>query len=440
MGFISTMLADNVEAWDRIGVSETVRKWILEGVPVVFVNNEIPNPFEIRNNKFSKKEYEFLRTEIQSLLKLGALEKCSVKPAYLSPIKCVPKKKNKFRLVADLSHFNDFVETAKFQYETNNSVSEIIEPNDYMINYDLKNGFFCHVPILKEGRQYFGFKFGGSYYRWCVCPFGWSSSPYYFHKVLRPVSRCLRDNNVKNSLFLDDGIVSAKQSKITDHCDFTVHTLEDLGFRINYDKSCLIPSTEIVYVGFLFNSVGLNNQPWIYMTNEKIRSFKKDVHRSLKKGVISARFLAKICGRAIAMSKAILPGKLKLRPLYALLSTRRSWADVLIINETARETLTWWTEAINSWNGSPLRKRPIEAQIWTDSSDLGLGCVYLNNVASGVWDSEMVKEHINFKELLTVLYALLCFGEKLRDKAVRVMCYNMTAVAYVRNMGGPISK
>ena len=202
---------------------------------------------------------------------------------------------------------------------------------------------------------------------------------------------------------------------------FTVHTLEDLGFQINYDKSCLIPSTEIVYVGFLFNSVGPNNQPWIYMTNEQIRSFKKDVHRSLKKGVISARFLAKICGRAIAMSKAILPGKLKLRPLYALLSKRRSWADVLIINETARETLTWWTEAINSWNGSPLKKRPIEAQIWTDSSDLGWGCVYLNNEASGVWDSEMVKEHINFKELLTVLYALLCFGEKLRDKAVRVV-------------------
>ena len=39
---------------------------------------------------------------------------------------------------------------------------------------------------------------------------------------------------------------------------FTVHTLEDLGFQINYDKSCLIPSTEIVYVGFLFNSVGPN--------------------------------------------------------------------------------------------------------------------------------------------------------------------------------------
>ena len=217
---------------------------------------------------------------------------------------------------------------------------------------------------------------------------------------------------------------------------FTVHTLEDLGFQVNYDKSCLIPSTEIVYVGFLFNSVGPNNQPWIYMTNEKIRSFKKDVHRSLKKGVISARFLAKICGRAIAMSKAILPGKLKLRPLYALLSTRRSWADVLIINETARETLTWWTEAINSWNGSPLKKRPIEAQIWTDSSDPGWGCVYLKPLVFG---NEMVKEHINFKELLTVLYALLCFGEKLRDH-VMVMCYNMTAVAYVRNMGGPISK
>ena len=44
--------------------------------------------------------------------------------------------------------------------------------------------------------------------------------------------------------------------------------------------------------------------------------------------------------------------------------------------------------------------------MWTDSSSYGWGCVYDQLEASGIWDCETIYEHINFKELLTVLYAL----------------------------------
>ena len=46
--------------------------------------------------------------------------------------------------------------------------------------------------------------------------------------------------------------------------------------------------------------------------------------------------------------------------------------------------------------------------------------------------------HINFKELLAILYAIICFKERLRNKTVQVLSDSRTAVAYIRNMGGPL--
>ena len=183
---------------------------------------------------------------------------------------------------------------------------------------------------------------------------------------------------------------------------------------------------------------GPDNHTWLNMQTSKLRKLK-DIKRCLLLGKIQARLLAKICGQAVAMSKAILPGKLKLRYLYSLLATKRSWNDILTLSSKGIEQLNWWQDRVDEWNGSPLYQAPIEAQVWTDSSSYGWGCVYDQLEASGIWDCETIYEHINFKELLTVLYALICFKSNLSNKTVQFLCDNSTAVAYVKNMGGPIS-
>ena len=63
--------------------------------------------------------------------------------------------------------------------------------------------------------------------------------------------------------------------------------------------------------------------------------------RSTDKGIIQARLLAKIAGQADSMSKAILPGKLQLRSLYAVLQTKHSWADFISIDVDAKDDLLW---------------------------------------------------------------------------------------------------
>ena len=429
----------NYEAWYRIGASSTVLDWINSGVPLQFKQNRPPLPFYLPNPHFSNKEKDFLSSEISRLLKAGFIEHCTTTPHCVSPLKCVPKKNGKIRLCINLFELNRHSDPPKFQYESIEAVAQSIVHNDTLFTVDLKDGFY-HVKINPAHRKYFGFHFNNQFYQWCVCPFGWNGSPYYFYKVMREVLKFIRDNNIRSVLYVDDLLLMTSPAQATDHKDFVLHTFQELGLCVNYEKSSLDPNTTCSYLGYVIDSRGPDNKPWLYIPPEKISRLKKDITRYLTRGLIPARALAKICGIGVSMSRAIIPGKLKLRHLYSLLRTKHSWSDVLELTSGACEQLQWWLDSIDNWNGSPLTSDPVSFQLWTDSSSFGWGAVVDDQEASGVWPPAIAREHINFKELLTILYALLCFKDTIRNTKVRVFSDSVTAVYYVRNMGGPITK
>ena len=431
-------LYSRIENWRKIDTPDEILNWIEHGTPIVFKDGLPPN-FHFANKQFKKDERLFLRSHIKRLINEGAVKQLDFVPNHVSSIKAVSKKpgsQESHRMITDLHFLNEFVSTPKFQYDSFQHVSEIVEPGDQFTSFDLKDGFF-HLPLSAEASRYMNFRFENKYYRWLVCPFGWSSSPYYFHKLLRPVKRFLCLHNIKVSIFVDDILNVAKPNFITDHTDFSLATFEDLNLRINYPKSKLQADDEIEYIGFIWSSKGPDDTPWVYISQEKIRKLIRDVNRALKTGKIHARFLAKICGQSIAMAKAIFPAKFKLRPLYNLLASRSSWCDILVVSDSARAALHWWRDAAVSWNGSPLQAKPISAQFTVDSSGYGWGAACGDLEAAGSWDLLTAAKHINYKELLAILYALICFKQSLRNKTVQVLSDSSTAVAYIKNMGGP---
>lgn len=431
-----TALGDNLLAWNKIGAPQVIKSWIKHGVPLVFTDTT-PDSFEFYNPHMNKKERSFVRGEIRALLRRGAIRQVNNKPFCVSPIKCVPKKNGKFRLITDLRELNSCILHAKFQLEGINTVAEFIDSKDSMITIDLENGF-QHVPVADVFWQYLGFMFENNYYVWCVLPFGLACSPYYFHKVLRPVITFLREQDIKCSIYVDDCIVSACDDRIIDHRDFVLQSFQELGFVVNFTKSHLVPSTKVTYIGYVIDSDGPQGQPWLYIEKHKLYKLKKDIKRCLRLGTVYARLLAKITGQAISMTKSIFPGKLKLRSLYALLSTKSSWGDKLILTHHCVDDLKWWLNYMDSWNGSPLKLPPVECQIWTDASKSGWGSVLNSEAASGTWDRWACSQHINYLELLTVLLAMKSYGQRIKGKHVRILTDSVTAACYINNLGGPV--
>jgi hypothetical protein len=341
----------------KIGSPDFVITWITEGVPLCF--NQTPSRIHLKNPHFSQNEMLFIDNEIHELLKSGAIKRCEKGevPWCVSPIKTVKGRKGKRRLITDLRGVNTYIEVPKFSQEGIEVVADLIDPGDLMLTVDLKSGFH-HCKIQQEYQKYLGFYHKGQYYTWCALPFGLKSSPYYFHKLLRPVVKYLRENGLKVVFYVDDCILLAPKSVSTDHKDLLLNTLGDLGLTINVEKSSLEFDTIKHYLGYTINSLGDNGYPILKVKSERLHQLKKDLNRVLQRDCVTARKLARIAGQCISMTKAIIPGKLLLRNVYSAIKKKVSWDSFISLDEALVHDLKWWYNALDSWNGAPIKLRP----------------------------------------------------------------------------------
>lgn len=436
---MNTRLREHIHSWLNISAPEYIINWIVYGVELPF--DTVPNQFELPNRQLSPHDNLFVDEEIVNLLRNQAIREVDFKPHCVSPISVVPKKNNKKRLVIDLRAINNCLSNPYFRNEGIEVAKQYIQPNDRMVTFDLKDGYH-HIPLHEKCQTFLGFKWREKYYVWQVCPFGLSSSGYFFNKVIRAIVQYYRQQDIRLIFFVDDGILFTQQSTLTDHYDMIIHGLQELGLKINFEKSCLQPKTSVEWIGYILNSVGHDHMPWIYIPKKRITKLRHDINRTLIRNHlgIKARHLARITGQCISMCKAVIPAKLKLRNLYKILRQRISWQSTLYLDEHAIQDLKWWYDALDNWNGAPATQRPVDIQIETDASGYGWGAVCGNRRAAGTWDRCTSLKPSNYRELLAVLLAIKSFATCLTNKRVQVLCDNVAAVANINKLGGPSSE
>ena len=84
---------------------------------------------------------------------------------------------------------NGYVKSKTFKYEDLRTLTEILEKNDFFINFDLKSGYH-HVDINPAHQKYFGFEWDFEvegknltrFFVFTVLPFGLTSASYVFSK------------------------------------------------------------------------------------------------------------------------------------------------------------------------------------------------------------------------------------------------------------------
>jgi len=124
------------------------------------------------------------------------------------------KKSGKIRLILGLRHVNQFPYKCRFRCEDFSVAKEILNPGDFMFTFDLKSGYH-HVEIFPEHRKYqsFAWAFYSGRTRFfqsvSVLPFGLSSAPYLFTKLLKPLVKKWRSAAKLIVVYLDDGIGAA---------------------------------------------------------------------------------------------------------------------------------------------------------------------------------------------------------------------------------------
>ena len=433
-------LGKKYSQWQKI----TTDPWVLrtiKGYEIEFdespIQEKLPNPIS-----FNKNECELVSSEVNEMLKKGAIKEIDNENCkFLSNIFLVPKKNGQLRPVINLKFLNKFVVYEKFKQETIKTVLDLIQENDYFCSIDLKDAYWS-LPLSDKSQEYVVFEWNNKYYAFVVLPFGLSSSPRVFTKIMKPVFAFIRFQGVRCTFYLDDSLIlHQEKEKCLLHDKLVRDQLSDLGFVVNVEKSSSIPLQRIVYLGLIIDSVKFK----IFLPEEKVIKIKQQIQNILSTPLIKIREVASLIGHIVHAFYAVIPAPLHYRSLerdkiYALRENDDNFEAYMSLSGESLSELQWWSLNIDAQNGKPIRSKPVDFWIETDASMEGMGA-FSNGVSfNRQWSEDEKSWHINYLELLAIKQSVEHFCYSLVNQHIGVKSDNKTAIAYVNNMGGMVSK
>ena len=177
-------LAQFITNWEKV----TQDQWVLQAIRG-YQLELVQAPWQLRlmpTINCSIEQKEMISKEIRELLAKGVVvETTSSQEGFVSQIFLVTKKEGGQRPVINLKALNMFVKHEHFKMEELNILPNLIQPEDWMIKLDLKDASL-QIPIQAE-HQHLQFQWKLKTYQFQCLPFGLTSAPRVFSKVMKPV-------------------------------------------------------------------------------------------------------------------------------------------------------------------------------------------------------------------------------------------------------------
>ena len=115
---------------------------------------------------------------------------------------------------------------------------------------DLSSAYH-HIPIHDKYKRFFSFCLNGQKYAFNGMPFGLSTAPYIFTRVVQAITNHLRvTQGMRVFAYLDDFLIlGVDKLQVGEHLQTLKNTLTELGLMINTDKSLSEPTQRLVFLG-----------------------------------------------------------------------------------------------------------------------------------------------------------------------------------------------
>uniref|UniRef100_A0A146LQD6 Pol polyprotein n=1 Tax=Lygus hesperus TaxID=30085 RepID=A0A146LQD6_LYGHE len=423
----------HIKNWSSITDNRIVLDWVL-GYSIPFKTL----PFQPSLNRVScpKKDLVYIEDLVAKLEASGAIEQCSyTEGQFLSPIFLVDKPSGDKRLILNLKRLNEFVSAPPFRLEDHRTVRQLVWQGAYGTVVDISDAYYA-VNVRREHRKYLRFMVGNDIFQFKCLPFGLSSAPYTFVKLMKPILAHLRSQGVTLANYLDDFVILGHSSDVCEtHANKLIELLTSLGFIINVDKCCLKASTSFTFLGFLFDS----ERMLITLPPEKAKRTKHLIDFFINNRSCSIRDFAKLIGNLVSLCPASPYGWIHIKRAEKEKSRMLHTHDMnydaeMYISDYVLPDLNWWSSHVNNL-ADTLRRDSFSLSFDSDSSLTGWGAVSGDEVISGWWSEEEQLLHINILELKAIFVGLQHFASNLSHCNVIVRADNSTAIACVNRQG-----
>jgi len=237
---------------------------------------------------------EICDREVEDLLKKGAIiPVLDSSPGFYTRLFAVPKPNSDlFRPIINLKPVNASVRHEHFKMENLESVKHLLKQGDWMVKLDLKDAYFT-VPVFEDHQRFLRFRWRGSSYQFVCLPFGLSSAPRTFTKIMKPVMTVLRSLGIRVVIYLDDLLfLNESEQGVSRDLDIAIELLERLGFIINWPKSHTTPCQVIQYLGMVIDSRLMS----FSLPESKFLKMRSMCQQALSRNRVKLRDLASIMG------------------------------------------------------------------------------------------------------------------------------------------------
>ena len=306
---------------------------------------------------------------------------------------------------------------------------------DFFTSIDLKDAYF-HISIVPRHRKFLRFAFQGTVYEYTRMPFGYTLAPRVFTRVVEAALLPLRRQGVRVLAYLDDLLILApSEEDAVLHTRLVINHLINLGLAINWEKSSLIPSQTVVYLGIQLNTIDMRarlSEPRRVSVARALNLFR--VGRRVT--ALSAMILLGL----LAAAHVVVPlGLLHMRHMQRWFSQLRvdpvrHRFRLLSVPLSLRRSLAYWRNGRAIEQGVRLGRVTSYVQVFTDASLSGWGGTCQGQAVGGVWPPST--RHINLLELETVRLVLRHFEPLVQGCDVQVQSDNTATVAYINRQGG----
>ena len=290
--FKAGQVANYLTAWSNITKDREILAYV-QGVGIELT--EVPDQSTVPISNFQPHELHIVDEAISQLIQKGVVRKVPrIEGKYVSKIFLRPKADGSQRLILNLKKFNESVVYKHFKMDSIQTITKLIEKDCYMAALDLKDAYYS-IPVRKHDQKFLQFEWNSTRYQFTCLPNGLSSAPRIFTKILKPVLATLHTMGHISTAHIDDCYLQGKTcSQCLENVMDSIILFDSLGFVVHPNKSTLVPTQEIVTLGFMINSVKMT----IRLTTDKAISQKKDCKTLLMSDKpILIRQVARVIGR-----------------------------------------------------------------------------------------------------------------------------------------------
>ena len=265
---IENLLDSHGDIFSGIGKTDLVKHYIVtsDNVPVNLPSYRLPIHLKDK-----------AKLVIDDYLQKGIIR--SSNSEYASPVILVKKPgSDSVRVTIDYRALNSKSKKDAFNCPRIDEILDKLHDADTFSIIDVKAAYH-NIPVADEDIHKTAFRFDGKLYEWTRTPFGLSSAPATFNRLMSNILSTM--TNFATSYY-DDIIVFSKKNDHMDNLKVVLDALYNAGLKLNREK-CQFFVNSVNFLGFNIskNSVRPSKTKTLVVQNYPIPKSKRDVKKFL---------------------------------------------------------------------------------------------------------------------------------------------------------------